>query len=52
MIKKIKTNYNISECVIAEFNQLAKEKAINKSGLLEILILEWIKNNKNEQNKV
>lgn len=42
MTKKIKTNYNINKDVILEFNKLTKEKAINKSGLIEILILEWI----------
>jgi hypothetical protein len=46
MTKKIKTNYNIDKNVVLEFNKIAEEKAINKSKLIEILILEWI----NKQN--
>ena len=48
MNNKIKANYNISESVLKEFGKITKEKAINKSGLVEILIQEWIKKTKNE----
>jgi len=43
---KVLANYNITKNVLDEFNKLAKEKAINKSGLIEILICEWIKQQK------
>lgn len=46
MNKKMKANYNISESVLKEFNKHTKEKALNKSGLIEILICEWLKTNK------
>lgn len=47
MNKKTKANYNISESVLKEFGKITKEKAINKSGLIEILICEWLKTTKN-----
>ncbi len=40
---KIKANYNISEVVLKEFGKVTKEKAINKSGLIEIMIKDWLK---------
>lgn len=46
METKIKASYNITKNVLTDFDRLAKEKAINKSGLIEILICEWIKQNK------
>lgn len=46
METKIKASYNITESVLVNFDKIAKSKAINKSGLIEILILEWIKQNK------
>ena len=49
MENKTKANYNISESVLKEFSKTTKEKAINKSGLIEILIIEWLKKNKNEK---
>ena len=46
MSKKIKANYNITESVLIEFSKVTKEKAINKSGLIEILIQDWLIKNK------
>lgn len=48
---KIKVNYNITQSIIEEFNKLTKAKALNKSGLIELLIQDWINNNNNEINK-
>jgi hypothetical protein len=45
MENKIKASYNITKTVLDEFNKIAKEKAINKSGLIEMLIIDWIKAN-------
>jgi hypothetical protein len=45
-LTKIKVNYSISKNVIEEFNKVAKENAINKSGLIELFIKEWTQNNK------
>ncbi len=42
---KVKSNYNISESVLKKFNKTTKEKAINKSGLIEILMIEWLNQN-------
>ncbi len=44
---KIKANYNISESVLKEFSKTTKERAINKSGLIEILMIEWLEKNNN-----
>lgn len=46
MESKIKASYNITKTVLEEFDKIAKEKAINKSGLVEILLTEWINKNK------
>lgn len=43
---KTKTNYNIKTTVLKEFNKLSKEKAINKSALIEIFMSQWIQQNK------
>lgn len=48
---KIKTNYNINKTVLDEFNKLTKSKALNKSGLIELLMKDWIKRNNHETNK-
>lgn len=45
-LTKIKVNYSIDKKVIEEFDKIAKEKAINKSGMIELLIKEWILKNK------
>lgn len=45
MESKIKASYNITKTVLEEFDKIAKEKAINKSGLIELLIIDWIKTN-------
>lgn len=47
-LTKIKVNYSIDKNTIDEFNKVAKAKAINKSGLIELLIKEWICKNKQE----
>lgn len=43
---KKRVDYSIDKKIIDEFNKVAKEKAINKSGLIELLIREWICKNK------
>jgi hypothetical protein len=47
-IKNIKkrVNFNISINTLKEFNLLAKERAINKSQLIENYIKEWMEKNK------
>ena len=52
MENKTKANYNISKSVLKEFGQITKEKAINKSGLIEILIKDWLKKTKDEKIKI
>lgn len=44
---KIKVNYSVNKDIIKKFDKLTKEKAINKSRLIEIFISEWIEKNKN-----
>ena len=46
-LTKIKVNYSIDKEVIKDFNKFSKEKAINKSGLIELFIRNWVKENKN-----
>jgi len=43
---KKKVNYNVSESIIKDFNELAKKKAINKSQLIENFIEGWVEKNK------
>ena len=43
---KKRVDYSINKRVIEELDKIAKEKAINKSGLIELLIKEWIHKNK------
>lgn len=43
---KTKVNYSIDKNTIEEFNKIAKKKAINKSGMIELLIKDWILKNK------
>ena len=45
MRKRIQVSYTINKNVVEEFDSLAKENCINKSGLVEKLILEYIKKN-------
>ena len=51
MDKKIKVNYNINESTLVDFNKKAKERAINKSGLIEIMMKDWLKSIKMNQTK-
>lgn len=46
---KERITHTINENVSKEFNKLTKENAINKSALVEKLISNWIKKNKNEK---
>jgi len=39
---KKRVDYSIDQKTIDKFDKIAKEKAINKSALIEILIKEWI----------
>lgn len=48
MEEKIKVNYNINKKLVADFNSETKRQAIKKSGLIEILITEWLKTNKSK----
>lgn len=43
---KTKVNYSIDKEVCKQFGILSKQKAINKSQLIELFIIDWIKNNK------
>lgn len=43
---KKKVNYNIDVKVLNDFIELAKNKAVNKSQLIENFIKEWILKNK------
>ena len=40
-----KISYSLSSMVIEEFDKRAKELAINKSALIELLIKEWLRAN-------
>jgi hypothetical protein len=42
---KKRVDYSIDKDTIIKFDKLAKEKAINKSGLIELFIKNWIKEN-------
>lgn len=46
---KIKANYNINKSILKEFNELTKERAINKSGLIELIMTTWIENVKKDE---
>lgn len=46
---KIKANYNINKSILKEFNKLTKERAINKSGLIELIMTTWIENVKKDE---
>ena len=48
MEEKTKVNYNINKKLVYDFNSETKKRAIKKSGLIEILITEWLKKNKNQ----
>ena len=39
-------NYSINKDLLKEFNRIAKEKAINKSGLIELYIKNWVEEQK------
>lgn len=39
------TAYTLDDNIIKKFNQITKEKAINKSALIELLIKKWLKEN-------
>lgn len=45
---KKRVDYSIDKETIEKFNKISKERAINKSGLVELLINQWIK--KQEEN--
>jgi len=45
--KKKKATYSISEVLLNDFDILSKELKIKKSVLIEALLKEFIKNNKN-----
>jgi len=43
---KKKVNFNVNVKILSEFNNIAKEKAINKSKFIENYMKEWITKNK------
>ncbi len=50
-MNKKRATYNISSCLLKEFEEFASKTAINKSRLIEILIIEWIKKQKENSNE-
>jgi len=50
-MSKKRTSYNISESVLEKFNNISNKKAINRSKLIELLLMEWIKEQENDINK-
>tara|TARA_R110000851_G_scaffold203884_1_gene355792 strand:+ start:418 stop:588 length:171 start_codon:yes stop_codon:yes gene_type:complete len=53
-MSKKRVSYHIAEQVLKEFNSVAKNNAINKSALIELLIKKWIEDKElisNENNK-
>jgi len=47
-LTKIKVNYSVDKNLIEKFNKVAKQKAINKSALIELFIKDWV----NQQEKI
>jgi len=45
-ITKTQSNFSIDIELMKQFNIIVKEKTINKSALVEKMILEWVNNNK------
>jgi hypothetical protein len=45
-MEKVKVGYVISKDIRDKFDKKAKEKALNKSALVELLIKEWLGKNK------
>ena len=39
---KKKMNFTINENVVGEFNKACKQKGINKSALIELMIEKWL----------
>ncbi|MBT4208637.1 hypothetical protein HOE22_09890 [Candidatus Woesearchaeota archaeon] len=51
-MKRQLVNYTVDKSVVKQFNEIAKTHSINKSLLIENLILEWIdKTRKLDNNK-
>lgn len=44
-------NYSIDKVILAEFNKMAKEKSINRSGLFQKFIEIWIEEQKRKDIK-
>ena len=42
--KKARVNYSVSEDVVHDFNQYAKDESLNKSGVVEKLLIQFLKN--------
>ncbi len=45
-IKKARTAFTIDKDVLKQFVDISKEKAINMSGLVNILLKKWLEENK------
>jgi metal-responsive CopG/Arc/MetJ family transcriptional regulator len=45
-MEKKKVSYNITVSILDEFDKMAKKTAVNKSRLVEKIIGEWIKKQK------
>lgn len=43
---KTRANFSIDKKMEKEFSELAQRLAVNKSGLIELYIQQWIKENK------
>jgi len=43
---RMKISYTVDEKCVREFNELCEKKTINKSALIEKLIVQWINENK------
>jgi hypothetical protein len=50
-MNKKRATYNISTSVLAEFEEFASKAAANKSRLIELLISNWISNQKKSNEK-
>jgi len=50
-MNKKRATYNISNFVLEEFERLASKAAVNKSRLVELLIFNWINDQKKSDEK-
>lgn len=48
---KIKVSYNIKKVTYQQFEKFSKENAINMSALVDLLIIEYLKNHNDKNGK-